>query len=624
MANMSVAEINTAAIYSTPNQGALDINVVAANLLATAVAKIGTKVGGASKDFIKKFQADNNRAFAKYLRDSSDRYGKIKTVLYKDAPKPLYDFFECNDLQFSGQLVDAHDIDNVLDISHHLIIEGAGGIGKSTILKHFFLNILTKNGLIPVFVEMKDINSSDCSLYELMQKALSRFGFKLDETYFKYAMETGCFLFLFDGFDEISNEKYNSVLNEMLLISDQYAENHFIVSSRPNDDFLKFERYSRIIVMPFTKEQSASLVGKLDYDADVKARFITKLEKDLYETHTSFASNPLLLNIMLLTFESYAEIPDKLHIFYNNAFETMYFKHDATKSGYKREMYTELSFDDFKKVFSLFCFKTYIKQMYTFSYSEIISLLSGGGYKDYNFKAEDYLNDLINSICMICSEGLEYQFTHRSFQEYFAALYIDNLPDDGQVKACRHLIDTAGSNRSGDQLLNMLNDMSPDRFEKNVLIPILKEFDKSAAACESRYDCYLDQLLTTASFHPTDDAETRFELVRRAFDDTRFDNIIDFLFLFAGNVLGIGGNYNLNDRILDVLLIDAHERELSPELMIDDLELDYESLRGNKKLYELFKLTWIGRRIVFLSELLPELERKEKNRVNELEALLGI
>ena len=67
--------------------------------------------------------------------------------------------------------------------------------------------------------------------------------------------------------------------------------------------------------------------------------------------HESFASNPLLLNIMLLTYDNYADIPEKLHLFYSNAFETLYIKHDATKGGYKREFKTKLSSDDFKRVF---------------------------------------------------------------------------------------------------------------------------------------------------------------------------------------------------------------------------------------------------------------------------------
>lgn len=85
----------------------------------------------------------------------------------------------------------------------------------------------------------------------------------------------------------------------------------------------------------------------------------TALDERLYDNHTSFASNPLLLSIMLLTFDNYAEIPEKLHLFYANAFETLYSKHDATKAGYRRELRCSLSFDYFKKAFACFCFLTY-------------------------------------------------------------------------------------------------------------------------------------------------------------------------------------------------------------------------------------------------------------------------
>ena len=43
---------------------------------------------------------------------------------------------------------------------------------------------------------------------------------------------------------------------------------------------------------------------------------------------------------------------------------------------------------------------------------------------EVNFDSMDFLIDLTNSVCMLIHDGLEYRFSHRSFQEYFAALYL--------------------------------------------------------------------------------------------------------------------------------------------------------------------------------------------------------
>ena len=44
------------------------------------------------------------------------------------------------------------------DVTDFIIIQGTGGIGKSTLMKHLFINELEQKSLIPVFLVFKDIN----------------------------------------------------------------------------------------------------------------------------------------------------------------------------------------------------------------------------------------------------------------------------------------------------------------------------------------------------------------------------------------------------------------------------------------------------------------------------------
>lgn len=154
---------------------------------------------------------------------------------------------------------------------------------------------------------------------------------------------------MLDGYDEISTDKKDAFLRKFERFCDRFPDNYFIVSSRPYSEFVEFQRFSVLTLCNLSKEQALSLVNKIEFDIKIKQRFLEALDKKLYKRHQSFASNPLLLNIMLLTFDNYAEIPEKLHLFYANAFETLYSKHDATKSGFRRELKCGLSYDAFKK-----------------------------------------------------------------------------------------------------------------------------------------------------------------------------------------------------------------------------------------------------------------------------------
>lgn len=95
------------------------------------------------------------------------------------------------------------------------------------------------------------------------------------------------------------------------------------------------------------------------------------LENGMFEKYRSFASNPLLLSIMLMTFDERAEIPDKLNDFYEQAFSALFNVHDGSKDCFKRDIKSGLGADDFKTVFAYFCFKSYFKGDYQFTDSTL-------------------------------------------------------------------------------------------------------------------------------------------------------------------------------------------------------------------------------------------------------------
>lgn len=78
---------------------------------------------------------------------------------------------------------------------------------------------------------------------------------------------------------------------------------------------------------------------------------------------------------------------------------------------------------------------------------------------------------------MLIKEGLIYRFSHRSFQEYFAAWYTCKLVDDVQSKLLLSWIKESDSVFS-DSYFTMLFDLQSEKVNKIVICPILKKVQK--------------------------------------------------------------------------------------------------------------------------------------------------
>lgn len=60
------------------------------------------------------------------------------------------------------------------------------------------------------------------------------------------------------------------------------------------------------------------MIDNLDFRPDepvIKEKFRAELQNTLFVTHREFTQNPLLLTIMLMTYEQFAEIPSKCIFF---------------------------------------------------------------------------------------------------------------------------------------------------------------------------------------------------------------------------------------------------------------------------------------------------------------------
>ena len=452
---------------------------IATNLIEDSVRGAWKKVKDFFADASAKDAIDYGDAYEEYLRNTRNKYSKIKTLIYRRVPKELYSFYECIGVNYNGETVDSSQVENLLEKERKIIITGTGGIGKSTLFKHLYLNTIEETGYIPVLIELRNLNScdiKDISIKNAIFENLTRNGFALSEHYFDYSMKMGGYVIFFDGFDEINRDRISIVSDGIRSVCDQYGENHYLVSSRPSDSFIGWNDFAEMTAQKLTKQQALSLINKIEFDPKTKSNFSKELESHLYDKYESFASNPLLLTIMLLTYSDHAVFPEKLNDFYEQAFSTLFNMHDATKESYVRDIRSDLGCEDFKTIFSYICFKSYFAGEYQFTETGLREHIQKAKEKFGNirFSVDDYQEDLTLSVCMLVKEGLVFRFAHRSFQEYFAALYTCKLPDEIQEKLLTNWMKESHTTRT-DSYFDMLFNMQGEKVNKVVFAPGIKK-----------------------------------------------------------------------------------------------------------------------------------------------------
>lgn len=165
----------------------------------------------------------------------------------------------------------------------------------------------------------------------------------------------------------------------------------------------------------------------------------------------------------------------KINIFYEQAFDTLFARHDATKEAFKRKMYSGISIDVFKRALSLFCFITYYEGKNSFSDKEIIEIIEKSmKIEKYKIQADSFLKDMMESVCLLQKDGIQIMFTHRSFQEFFAAYCLAHV----QINNFRYIVSQFSMRRS-DSVIRMLYEMNRDLLENSYIIPMLRELVKA-------------------------------------------------------------------------------------------------------------------------------------------------
>ncbi|MDW3097264.1 MAG: NACHT domain-containing protein [Alphaproteobacteria bacterium] len=437
---------------------------ISSSFVDEATKSVLSRIVSLADKQIGKFLVDFEAGFQNYLIRNVEKCSSVKTLLYKSEPVDIAEAYVPPRFSISESEFSEKELRNFILDNKYLIVSGIAGTGKSMFMKNFIVESTKDISLgLPVFVELRyAYRSKSDTIKSYIVDQIESFIPDLSVKALNYALEQGKFVLVFDGFDEVSQELREKCEQEILSISYKYPKCQIIVSSRPDNRFDSWQEFHVANIMPFSIDECCSLVKKLRYDEVIKEKFLERIQGGLYDSHTNFLSNPLLTTMMLLTFEEFAEIPSKMHLFYEQAFETLYRRHDLSKPTYNRKFNWDCSSDEFKKAFAAFSAYSYLDGVHSFDEKTIqkyagmaMAILYHDGHE------EKFVKDLIDSVCALIRDGDHITFIHRSFQEYFCALFLVDRDSDDR----RDYLDLVLGRSFFDSVIVMFHDIAPNIFE---------------------------------------------------------------------------------------------------------------------------------------------------------------
>lgn len=425
----------------------------------------------------------NSNAFTAYYKRAYSNYSIINTLAFKERVKKLKDIYipltiypVDNKKEKKLTKVEGYPKE-LLDKYGRILITDTAGMGKSTLMKRMFLDVIDGQFGIPIFIELRRLNENNDILNEV---AIQLGG--LNDGFNKEILETlfvdGEFIFFFDGYDEISSSNKAFVTRNIQDFVAKAPDNKYILTSRPEEELACFGEFQEFRIRELKKVESYDLLRKYDISGKTSRLLISKLKTGNYSMINEFLKNPLLVSLLFAAFDFKQTIPLKKYIFYRQVFDAYFDSHDLSKGdGYVHEKKSNLDLDDFDKVMRKIGYECLRKQKIEFEKDELLKIIDSAksGFSNLKFASTSLLGDLLKAVPLFCQDGMYYKWVHKSLQEYFAAEFIYKDSKNNQDSILTALY----KSKKIDLYINLLDlyfDIDPVGFQKNIVKPLLESY----------------------------------------------------------------------------------------------------------------------------------------------------
>ncbi|WP_461487411.1 NACHT domain-containing protein [Pedobacter sp.] len=502
----------------------MEITSLIATVVTTQLKGLLTKI---SKEFGVEVEHIINNNILEYQVEEYNRNLYSKTLLHRVQPKKLTEFYQplfiskCDPKYRHRRIgfgvdeeirIPTNSIKELFSDKQYITLIGSAGSGKSTIIKHLFLNAIDTHFKIPIKIELRYLNEYDGSIIEYIKENIFKLS-KLasNDRIIERLMKSGDFVFFLDGYDEISSNKKERITKQIDDLVKLYNKNCYVLTTRPYTEIEMLPLFHNFEVCELSDDDINQFIRKQipATEAELIDKIIEAINNPENRSYKSFLSNPLLLSMFILTFQSYSSIPQKRSVFYSQVFDALFSVHDSmSKLAFVREKQSGLSKEQIIEVMELFSFLSYFEEKFIFTSNYLNSKLDSIKEKKVNIKFDNQklISDLQIAIGIINQDGTEYTFPHRSLQEYFTALYISSLSDPNKEIVYKKIVASLTNDRgyrinSKDNFHLILSELDEEGVIKFAIIPFLENYKRKLQLSKMVYKTIIDRFVQLETFY---------------------------------------------------------------------------------------------------------------------------
>ena len=336
-------------------------------------------------------------------------------------------------------------------LSQRLFILGKPGAGKTTFLKHVALEAARDpNGLVPMFVALKEWNDSDASLLDFIVQQFAICKMTDATNAVEQLLDTSQAIVLFDGLDEINQaeQQRSRAIAEIQTFAQRYAQVQILMTCRIAATDYTFEQFTYVEMADFNQSQWTSFVHKWFADNPVKRdAFLEEIVKEEHRGLRELGQTPLLLTMLCLAFADNMIFPRRRVDIYIDALDALLRKWDSSRNIRRDKIYRTLSPVRKHQLFARIAVETFENNKPIFPQTQLEQqvvhylqrLPQITRYTDVDIDGTVILKAIEMQHGVLVERAHRiYAFAHLTFQEYYAAHYIVEHIADGTLARLIH------------------------------------------------------------------------------------------------------------------------------------------------------------------------------------------
>lgn len=352
------------------------------------------------------------------------------------------------------KLIQVPILDIFKNTDSHVVILGQPGAGKTTSMKYicqsifFNENFYPEKFSLPILVRLREFNApvnenfSAGIIYEFL---FNLFGVKIKkndqedkyknvnrikENLVNEILNNNNFILIIDGFDELSTKKNRGiVIGELTNLANQIESSKIVITSRTADFNFSSENLSTFEICSLNKDQIKEFSLKWLDSKERGDDFVFAVERSPFNDTTI---RPLTIAHLCAIYERNNKIPDKPKTVYKKIINLLLEEWDEQRNLQRLSNYGNFEIDRKFEFLSALSFHLTVSTNKTYFSLEDMENAYSSIHEDFDLSLKDMktvLNEIESHSGLFLQSGFEnYEFAHKSLQEYLTAEYIVRLP----------------------------------------------------------------------------------------------------------------------------------------------------------------------------------------------------